>query len=126
MKSFVASILLFSAITVAIILSGIRDTNATENFMGQSEDLFLSLTGESETPPEERLSALRAFWDEESPRLSYTVSVDHLNEIENALARVEGAFASGDNALRIIEARALYDAAKSLYERVKPSFRSVI
>lgn len=126
MKSFIASILLFSAISVAVVLLGVRDTNTTEDLMKQSEDLFLSLKGETETPSEDHLTTLRAFWDEKSPHLSYTVSVDHLNEIENALARVEGAFVSGDNALRIIEARALYDAAKSLYERVKPSFRSVI
>ncbi len=126
MKSFIASTLLFSVITAAVIFSGIRETNATEHFMNQSEDLFFSLTKGIETPLDERLASLRTFWNEESPRLSYTVSVDHLNEIENALARVEGAFVSGNNALRIIEARALYDAAKSLYERVKPSFRSVI
>ena len=126
MKSFIAAILIFCAITAAVTVLGIWDTKATQDLMEQSEALLLSLTDDSNTPPESLLSALRVAWDEESPRLSYTVSVDHLNEIENALARAEGAFLSGDGAIRVLEARALYDATKSLYERIKPSFRGVI
>jgi len=126
MKSFVYAILLFCAISTAVIASGIRDTRATKLLTDQSEALLLSLTGDSETPPDTLLSSFRSSWDEESPRLSYTVSIDHLNEIENALARAEGAFLSKNEALFILEARTLYDATKSLYERIKPSFEGVI
>ena len=126
MKSFICAVLLFCGITAAVIFLGVRDTKMTKLLMDESEALLLSLTENGDTPPEKLLYALRSRWDEESPRLSYTVSVDHLNEIENALARAEGAFLTKNDALFILESRALYDATKSLYERVKPSLKSVI
>ena len=126
MKSFIASILLFCAITAAVIASGIHDTKATRLLAEQSEAILLSLTGEIDAPSEKLLSALRSTWDEKSSCLSYTVSTDHLNEIESALARLEGAFLANDGSLRILEARALCDATKSLYERVKPSIEGII
>lgn len=126
MKSFACAIFLFCAITAAVIFLGIRDTNATKLLMEESEALLLSLTKNEGATPERILSSLRSAWEKESPRLSYTVSTDHLNEIESALARAEGAFLANSDALLILEARSLYDATKSLYERVKPSLKGII
>ena len=118
MKSFIVALILFFGVITGVTLLSLRNVRAVSAIRDEVAAFTDAYPTMSNGAARDRLSAIIETWDEESPRLAYSVNRRELASIDTALCEARGALVGGDGALFLSAMHALAARIQELYELV--------
>lgn len=126
MKSFIVSLVLFFGVITGITLLSVCNVRAVSAMRDDIIAFTESYSTMSDAEVRNEFAAIADSWDEESPRLAYSVNRRELANIDTALYEARGALKGGDSALFLSALHALAARIQELYELVGVRLQNIL